>query len=77
MQKKDEVIRRESMACPPIQPLLIQHLKQRFQPARKIRPDHPQLQQLLMVQYGVEKVIDYLEGQYDRQSLEARKAREI
>jgi hypothetical protein len=75
-EEKDAAVRAETMACPPVQPMLTAHLRKRFQPSATIKPDHPQLQQLLLIQHGVELVLRYLEGQYDLQSAEARKVYE-
>jgi len=59
--------------CPPVDPRLIAHLRKVFGPATKVKPNNPELGQLLFIQYGVDKVLDYLQGHYDNQSLAARK----
>jgi hypothetical protein len=79
MQQQDEVIERESkFHCPPVDPMLIKHLKYMFQdPVDKAKPTNPQLAQLLTIQYGCDKVINYLTKQWEQQSAAARKDREI
>jgi hypothetical protein len=59
-------------SCPPIDPHLIRHLEKVFANGG-IKPQHPQLAQLLQVQYGCNLIIDYLKAHYDQQSAEARR----
>lgn len=76
-QKEDAQLREDLMQCPPIDPRLLRHLALKFQdPTDTARPTHPQLAQLLTIQYGCDKVIKYLEKQYAIQSEVARRERE-
>ncbi len=75
---RDDAEKQTLMQCPPVNPHLIKHLRMMFSdPGRAAKPTNPLLGQLLTIQYGVEKVLNYLQAQYDGQSAEARKARGI
>lgn len=77
-QKLDVELQNTLRECPPVSPHLIAHLRHMFQdPTDKAKPNNPQLAQLLTIQYGVDKILCYLEKQYNRQSAEAREANEI
>lgn len=78
MQGRAEQARRDLVQCPPINPQLLAHLRMMFSdPGREAKPTNPMLGQLLTIQYGVEKVLNYMEKMYDAQSEAARKANEI
>lgn len=70
---------RETLAqCPAISPHLLAHLRFKFQdPSKVAKPTNPQLAQLLTIQFGCDKVLNYLESQYDIQSSKAREDHEI
>ena len=74
MQTKQKMIQ---PVCPPVDPHLLAHLDILFSETTTIVSTHPQLGQLLFIQYGVEKVLAYLKKQYDHQSALARKDHEI
>jgi hypothetical protein len=76
VQSREAAFERITNSCPPIDPHLIRHLEKMFTNG-KIKPTHPDLAQLLTVQYGVNTVIDYLKAHYDQQSAVARKANAI
>ena len=77
-QKVDVELQQTLRECPPVSPHLIAHLRFMFQdPTDKAAPNNPQLAQLLTIQYGVDKVICYLEKHYNGQSEKAREEREI
>lgn len=63
--------------CPPVDPNLLRHLEMMFSDITSTKPDHPQLSQMLLVQHGVNKLVGYLQRQYDAQSEAARKARSV
>jgi len=63
--------------CPPVSPSLLAHLELMFSYPVEVSPKHPQLSQLLIMQLGVEKVLDYLRRHYDSQSELARKAHAV
>lgn len=69
--------KQQSKLCPPIDPQLISHLKLMFSNRKDITVAHPQLQQMLMVQYGIDMIIEYLEDHWDNQTLKVRREREI
>lgn len=71
---REEQLARKLPECPPVDPNLVAHLNAVFTYPVRVKPFHPQLAQLLTVQYGVEKVIDYLKEAYKVQSELARKA---
>lgn len=76
--KLDAELQNTLRECPPVSPHLIAHLRHMFQdPTERARPNNPQLAQLLTIQYGVDKVLLYLEKQYDQQSAAAREERGI
>ena len=76
-QKEDAQLREDLMQCPPVDPRLLRHLALKFQdPSKTAKPTNPQLAQLLTIQYGCDKVLNYLEGQYRLQSEAARRERE-
>lgn len=76
--KADDQMREDLMQCPPISPQLLRHLAFKFQdPSKSAKPTNPQLAQLLTIQFGCDKVINYLTNQYNAQSEAARKEREI
>lgn len=62
--------------CPGVDPNLIVHLKQVFTKGG-IKPAHPQLAQLLQIQYGIDLLIDYLEARFEHQTAKARQNREV
>jgi len=71
--KDDQIARQEALQCPPISPHLLRHLKIMFSYPIPAKPNNPELAQMLMIQFGVEKVLHYLRSQYDQQSAAARK----
>jgi hypothetical protein len=71
LSRQDE-FERITNECPPIDPHLIKHLTKVFANGG-IKPQHPQLGQLLQVQYGCDLIIRYLKAHYDKQSLAARR----
>lgn len=74
----DPQIRANMIECPPVHPALLAHLRFKFQdPSKSAKPTNPQLAQLLTIQYGCDKVLQYLENQYNIQSQKAREEREI
>lgn len=76
--KHSQELRETLMECPPIDPRLLQHLRLKFQdPSKSAKPTNPLLAQLLTIQYGVDKLLNYMENQYNAQSEAARKEREI
>lgn len=76
--KLDAQVRDNLINCPPIHPALLAHLRFKFQdPANAAKPTNPQLAQLLTIQYGCDKVLQYLENQYNIQSAKAREERAI
>lgn len=77
MQEREQQEQVRTPICPPVDPHLIGHLRVVFQKLGDVKPAHPQLSQLLLIQHGVDKVIDYLQKHYDNQSLAARKGSEI
>lgn len=63
--------------CPPIDPNMIGHLKKLFSNKKDIKPTHPQLAQLLQIQYGIDLIIEYIEDRWNQQTLRVRREREI
>jgi len=75
---RDKAEARQAIECPPVSPHLLRHLRLLFSDVSKeAKPTNPLLPQLLTVQYGCDKVINYLERQYDAQSKAAREERGI
>lgn len=68
---RDAAFQAMSKTCPPVDPHLVAHLRQVFKDGG-IKPAHPQLTQLLQIQYGCNMIIDYLTARYDQQSAVAR-----
>jgi len=58
--------------CPPIDPQLLAHLDYMFQYPVAAKAGHPQLGQLLTVQFGIEKVLSYLKEHYEHQTAVTR-----
>jgi len=76
-KKLDKQVQDTLVNCPPVHPALLAHLRFKFQdPSKVAKPTNPQLAQLLTIQYGCDKVLNYLEQQYNRQSEAARTERE-
>jgi hypothetical protein len=75
-QRQDEFMQLVRQ-CPPVDPHLIAHLKMVFSNKKDIKPWHPQLGQLLQVQYGIDLLIEYMEARYDKQSLKTRREYEV
>lgn len=74
----DVQVKETLINCPPVHPALLAHLRFKFQdPTKVAKPTNPQLAQLLTIQYGCDKVLQYLEQQYEIQSAKAREEREI
>lgn len=72
-QYQDPAVRQEIMQCPPVSAQLIAHLRLMFSdPGKEAHPTNPLLPQLLTIQYGCEKVLDYLERHHNMQSGKAR-----
>ena len=60
--------------CPPVSAALLMYLEKMF--ARKqIKPNDPTMQQELVFQAGIDKVVMHLRSQNDRQENEIREAR--
>jgi hypothetical protein len=75
---RDKSEARQAIECPPISPHLIRHLRLMFADvAKEAKPTNPLLAQLLTVQYGCNKVVNYLQNQYDAQSKAAREEKGI
>lgn len=72
-QRQTAIDKQQAVQCPPVSPHLLKHLEIMFSYPVDAKPGNPQLSQLLMVQYGVEKVLNYLRYHYEGQSAEARK----
>jgi len=53
-------------SCPPVSKLLLEHIKKMFS-RRSIKPTEITMQQELVYQAGIDKVIEYLRGQNERQ----------
>jgi hypothetical protein len=69
---------RQAIECPPVSPHLLRHLRLMFSdPSKEAKPNNPLLGQLLTIQYGCDKVLNYLERQYEAQSQAAREERGI
>jgi hypothetical protein len=77
MQARKELADSQVPVCPPVSPALLSHLEMMFKYPVDAKPGHPQLAQLLTIQYGVEKVLTYLRKHYDSQTEIARKAHAI
>lgn len=78
MQKLDDAERNQAMECPPVSPHLLRHLRLMFADiTRAAKPNNPMLGQLLTIQFGCNKVIDYLQQHYEAQSAAARKERQV
>jgi len=75
---RDKAEQNEAIQCPPVSPHLLRHLRLMFSDvSREAKPTNPLLGQLLIVQYGCDKVLNYLQRQYDAQSAAAREERGI
>ena len=75
---REDAERQQAIECPPINPALIRHLEIMFSdPGKAAKPTNPLLGQLLTIQYGCDKVLNYLKGQYAAQSAAARRDRGI
>lgn len=60
--------------CPPVSAALLMYLEKMF--ARKqINPTNPSMQQELVYQAGIDKVVMHLRSQNDRQEREVRETR--
>jgi len=77
MQQRDTKQDRALIECPPVPPALVAHLDKMFSYPIDSKVTNPQLSQLLMIQYGVEKVLNYLKMHYDQQSQLAREKHAI
>lgn len=71
-QSRDELFELATNECPPVDPYLIRHLEKVFTKGG-IKVAHPQLANLLLVQYGIDLIVGYLKTRYDAQSAKARK----
>lgn len=75
---RDRAEARQAIECPPVSPHLLRHLRLMFSDVSKAaKPTNPLLAQLLTVQYGCDKVLNYLQSQYDAQSRAAREEKGI
>lgn len=74
---KDEVTEaynRTLRECPPVSAALIAYLEKMFA-RRYIKPNEPMMQQELVYQAGVDKVIQHLRSQNERQEKEIKNPR--
>lgn len=80
-QHNQERAREERLAlmeCPPVSARLIAHLEIMFSdPGKSANATNPMLGQLLTIQFGCAKVLNYLKAQHDRQSEVARGGMEV
>lgn len=71
---REDQFKEDLMNCPPVDPRLMAHLKTcMFTDIGAASPKHPQLGQMLLVQHGVNKVLDYLTARHAQQSEQIRK----
>ena len=61
-------------SCPPVSKALLAHLEKMFS-RKMIKPTEPTMQQELVYQAGIDKVIEYLRKQNDRQEREVASTR--
>lgn len=77
MAQRADAFEELTKQCPPVDPHLIRHLEKMFQPPVGTKVKDPALAQMLMIQFGVDKVLSYLKGRYQQQSEAARKERTV